>query len=95
MGCVYQSLRISELYFSYETITNVKYETENTLDLPGITICYNKLIQLKHEAREELEQFSNETEKQLAHINNLTIGEQMKMSLVFLSIASAMPSRFN
>src|ERR1700753_965590 len=77
MGCVYQSLRISELYFSYETITNVKYETQNTINLPGITICYSKLIQLKHGPKIELDQLSNETEKQLAHFNNLTIGQQI------------------
>ena len=42
MGCVYQSLNISKLYFSYETVTNVKYETHKTIQLPGINFCYNK-----------------------------------------------------
>ena len=77
MGCVYQSLRISELYFSYETITNVKYEMQNTLDLPGITICYDKLNQIKNQEKLKLEQISTNPEKQLAHFNGLTIGEQM------------------
>ena len=45
-GCVYQSMRISELYFSYETITNVKYEDEPWIELSGLTICYPKISQV-------------------------------------------------
>ena len=77
MGCVYQSLKISELYFSYETITNVKYETHNTIDLPGITICVSKLSQITDEYREELFQQSNDTNIHLDIIGNLTIIKQM------------------
>ena len=76
MGCVYQSLRISELYFSYETITNVKYESENRIELPGITLCVSKLSMVTDEYHEDLEQQSNDTNIQLSIINNLTISEQ-------------------
>ena len=47
LGCVYQSFKISELYFTYETTTNVKYEEESSVELPGITICYRLLSQVK------------------------------------------------
>ena len=47
LGCVYQTFKISELYFSYETTTNVRYETEKLVNLPGITICYDKKSQLQ------------------------------------------------
>ena len=81
MGCVYQSLRISKLYFSYETITNVKYESENRIDLPGITFCYNKLNQIKHEYKAK---FINESVEHLQNlqnheINRLTIQEQLEV----------------
>ena len=37
---MYQTYKISLLYFSYETTTNVKYKQDQTL--PGITICFPK-----------------------------------------------------
>jgi len=49
IGCVYQSYKISEIYFRYDTTTYVKFENSGYLELPGITICYYKFIQLKDE----------------------------------------------
>ena len=77
MGCVYQSLRISELYFSYETITNVKYESENKIELPGITICVSKLSMVTYKYNEELNQISNSSDIKWKIMNNLTINEQI------------------
>ena len=77
MGCVYQSLRISELYFSYETITNVKYETHNTIDLPGITICYNKKLQVRDEYKDLLYYNSRNQKNPFEFFNkNYTIRDQ-------------------
>ena len=39
MGSMYQLIKTSDLYFRYETITTVDYETKAVIDLPGITIC--------------------------------------------------------
>jgi len=61
IGCVYQSYKISELYFRYDTTTYVKFESSGYLELPGITICYYKFIQLKDEFkhfRSEINLFS-------------------------------------
>src|SRR5690348_14197689 len=48
-GCIFHLNSISKLYFSYQTLTNVKFDYSNELTLPGITICYDKLLQLKDE----------------------------------------------
>ena len=45
IGCVYQMFNLNVIYFSYETITNVRYETQRETYLPAITICYEKLDQ--------------------------------------------------
>ena len=77
MGCVYQSLRISELYFSYETITNVKYESEDGIELPDITICVRKLSMVTDKYNEELNKISNSSDIKWEIINTLTISEQL------------------
>ena len=41
-GCLYQSVEISKIYFSYQTTTNVRYERNNNIELPGISICTSK-----------------------------------------------------
>jgi len=43
MGCMYQTYKISLLYFSYETTTNVKYESNHAeITYSGITLCIFK-----------------------------------------------------
>src|ERR1700712_762080 len=39
--------------FSYVTTTNVKYDSEIQLELPGITICYHIFTQLKSQFKEQ------------------------------------------
>jgi len=65
IGCFYQSYQISHIYFRYDTTTYVKFENSGYLQLPGITICYYKFLQLSNEFRH----FRDET-------NLRTIGEQ-------------------
>src|ERR1700712_4841696 len=72
-GCVYQSYKISELYFRYETTTNVRYEKENQIDLPAITMCYGKLAEVKDEYINK----NDNNSIHLAKINSLTLREQM------------------
>ena len=45
MGCVYQTYKISELYFGYQTTTNVRYDksTNGTISYPAFTICVEKV----------------------------------------------------
>jgi hypothetical protein len=38
-GCLYQISKITKIYISYETTTEVKYETESIISLPAITFC--------------------------------------------------------
>src|SRR5882757_4357753 len=43
LGCVYQTYKISLLYFSYETTTNVRYETSDGKILDtSVTVCPDK-----------------------------------------------------
>ena len=72
IGCIYQSFKLSQIYFTYETSTNVKYESESYVELPAITICYKKLNQLKegdpwHAKYADYDGF-----------NKLTIGDQLE-----------------
>ena len=80
IGCVYQSLRISELYFSYETITNVKYETHNTIHLSGINICYNKKLQVIDEYKDLVyKNIRNKIDAFKNFNNNYTIRDQFSL----------------
>ena len=78
LGCVYQTFKISELYFSYETTTNVRYETEDQFDLPAISICYNKMTQIKDQLIGEFAFNDSESlSSQLDEFNGLSIKEQL------------------
>ena len=79
IGCVYQSFKISEYYFSYETITNVKYENENKIDFPGITVAYSKLSQLSSDYEEFNIIKSVNQQEYLEFQLNGTIGEQRNL----------------
>ena len=41
VGCLWQLTDMSNIYFSYETNVNVKFERETMVQIPGITICTN------------------------------------------------------
>ena len=47
LACIYQASMISQMYFSYKTTSNVKFETGKFRTLPGLTFCYEKKFQLK------------------------------------------------
>ena len=72
-GCVYQMYNLNVIYFSYETTTNVRYETQTDTYLPAITVCYEKRHQIKDEF---LDMFDGNSDKALRHLNSLTIQEQ-------------------
>ena len=48
-GCVYQMYNLNVIYFSYETTTNVRYETQTDTYLPAITVCFFKMTQFRDE----------------------------------------------
>ena len=39
---------ICDIYLNFDTITEVKYETEPMFPLPAITICFGKTYPMKH-----------------------------------------------
>ncbi len=41
-GCLLQIYKISDIYFSYETTTDVRYYKESIISLPAVTICARK-----------------------------------------------------
>ena len=49
IGCAYQSVEISKIYFLYKTTINVIYERNNDIELPGISICTEKSLMFKKE----------------------------------------------
>lgn len=89
-GCFYQITRISSIYFSYETTTNVKYEFEKMVSLPGITICFKKEYILRKETI--IKKFPNETndnsseEELMLFLNKMSIREQLKATLSYKEI---------
>ena len=75
-GCVYQMIQINEIYFSYQTSTDIKYQDDNEFDQPSITVCYMKTDQVKNEYIDEMPISSYYS--QLDFLNNLTIGHQFE-----------------
>ena len=63
-GCFYHLFEISEIYFSYETSTNVRHDSGTRIELPGITACYNK----KHQVENNLATILNQTNATLDEI---------------------------
>ena len=79
LGCVYQIYDMSKIYFSYRTSTNVKYKTNSRIELPGITICYNKLDQLINgQLKSKLNRKSHDFgQSALDDMNKLSIKQQL------------------
>ena len=69
IACTYQTTMISQMYFSFKTTSNVKFETGKVQQLPGITICHPKFIQLKNPP-------VNITDATLNKIYNIPINNQ-------------------
>ena len=73
-GCVYQMYNLNVIYFSYETTTNVRYETQTDTYLPAITICYQKWFQ-----NDYLAKLNGDISLFIKNIDNLTISEQFQL----------------
>jgi hypothetical protein len=78
-GCLFQIYKIWDNYFSYETNTYVRYEDEDKISLPAVTVCIqNNLLfreeLLHHFSPKELEnRYSPLEESEIdAFLNNLT-----------------------
>jgi hypothetical protein len=89
-GCLFQIYKICDNYFSYETNTYVRYEDEDKISLPAVTVCIRKNLLIREEllhhfSPKELEnRYSPLEESEIdAYLNNLTVKEQ------FSSIYSA------
>ena len=80
LGFVYQCFDISMIYFSYKTSTNVKYESQTFVDIPGVTLCYDKLEQINDHIRTQLYQkFKTKDDWKIKYLNNMTIREQLNV----------------
>ena len=79
--CLYQIYKICEIYFSYETITSVRYENIAIISIPALTLCFEKKDVLKEEYMNRLNQSDNESELR-ENVNkfaaNFTIKEQLE-----------------
>ena len=54
--CLYEIIKICEIYFSYKTTTFVEYENISIISLPAITICVDKREVLSDNAVQNLTQ---------------------------------------
>ncbi len=76
-GCLFQIYKISKIYFLYETVTEVRYGSEDNISLPAITVCTSKLFFVKQEYLSKF--FPNEPKSKfrtdLNFINKLSIKE--------------------
>ena len=81
IGCAYQLYKMSKIYFSYKTVTDVTYGNDNLIELPAVTICYNKLGQLKTEfkAKYGIPELSKIQEKQISFNSLFSINKQFEM----------------
>src|SRR5882724_10486246 len=76
IGFIYQTYKISSIYFTYETSTHVRYETELLVSLPAITLCMRKTMALKDNIFIDLNSKNITAENRL---DNMTIKEQFTM----------------
>jgi hypothetical protein len=75
-GCLLQIYKISEIYFLYQTTTDVRYDKETNISLPALTICIFKLQFIKPEYSSQL--FPNKTVNKLEIFNKLSIKKQFE-----------------
>jgi hypothetical protein len=58
-----QIYRVSAIYFSYETTTNVRYDKEDIISSPSLTICTSRHYFVRREILEII--FKNESNEGL------------------------------
>ena len=82
--CFYQIYEISRIYFTFETTTSVRYENEDPLSLPAITLCSHKISFIKKEYFYKLlsnisdeQNESQIVDKFLNYLNNMNISQQL------------------
>jgi len=84
IGCLTQVYWVCEIYFSYQTTTDVRYENEAIISLPAITLCTKKIFFIREEylkqnnANYSEEDLKND-EKMNEYLNQLPINEQFKV----------------
>src|SRR5689334_15382699 len=81
IGCVYQVLDISYLYFNYKTVVNVRLGRESIVEIPALSVCTNVSQIIKTDYLEErFPQSVNEnTSKwiQTKYLHKLPLREQL------------------
>ena len=77
--CVYQCYQMCMIYFSRAIITNVRYESQDQIELPGITVCYNKLDQLPEQALKMLKRKQRKDFGGYFELSMLTIAKQEQL----------------
>ena len=81
--CFYQNMKICENYFSFETLTTVRYINELRLSLPGITICLPKIQAIREGFKQKYPNITKNEE-----LSNLTVREQFDATLSFQEITN-------
>ena len=79
-GCLYHSYTISKVYFQYDTVTTIKSEHEQSIQVPAITVCFDKLLVTKQDiinmVMKSETNITNDHDHLKTHINKLVISDQ-------------------
>ena len=81
--CFYQIIKICENYFSFETLTTVRYINEMRISLPGITICFDKIHALREDFKQKHSFKSNESQKMKDILDQMTVEQQFIETISF------------
>nr|XP_027199509.1 uncharacterized protein LOC113793650 [Dermatophagoides pteronyssinus] len=91
LGCVWQLIDVSRIYFAYDTNVNVMFEREVKVEIPGITVCANLGMianedYLLEHYRSRLESMSEYPERKYRAykklLRNLTLDEQLNKATI-------------
>ena len=78
--CLYQIIKICEMYFSYKTVVSMSYQNPSLISLPGLTLCIAKTLLIKPQYLNQIDENINRSDPRVFQfINNSTIGDQVKM----------------
>ncbi|OTF75638.1 degenerin-like protein [Euroglyphus maynei] len=91
LGCVWQLIDVSRIYFAYDTNVNVMFEREIKVEIPGVTICANLGMianedYLRENYRSRLESMPEYPERKYRAykklLRNLTLDEQLNRATI-------------
>lgn len=91
LGCVWQLIDVSRIYFAYDTNVNVMFIREIKVEIPGVTICANlgmiaNETYLQEHYRSRLESMPEYPEKKYRAykklLRNLTLNEQLNKATI-------------